>query len=174
MAKPAPRVCSSIRLGIIIQLSVIVLLFTMSGCVQLAEVDSTAAPQFKDSVGDVYTTVQDLEAFGIRRKIAKNVRDADYILVLSPRGIGGPEVTKTEIIPAGTRMKIVGVMTHKSKLFPATMYVVSLENFTLSFGEGKEIRIDDAIAFRMYEKSASVSSAPKLNPEFFRTESASR
>ena len=143
-------------------------LLLLGGCVQLKEVDSTTDPKYKEALGKVYVTLRELEAFGIRRTIAREVVDADYVLILTPRGISGPEVTQTKLIPAGTRLRVVGVMTHKLKLAGTIRYVVALENFDLGFAAGKEIRINDAQAFMMYREPREKGHAPELNPEFFR------
>lgn len=143
-------------------------LVLLGGCMQLKEVDSTHEPKHRDALGKVYVTLHELEAYGIRKTIARDVIDADYVLILPPRGIGGPEVTQTRSIPIGTRLRVVGVMTHQLKLAGTLRYVVVLENFDLGFATGKEIRIDDAQAFAMYRQPREKDSAPELNPEFFR------
>jgi hypothetical protein len=143
-------------------------LLLLGGCVQLAEVDSTREPKYKEALGRVYLTLQELEAFGIRRTLARDVVDADYVLILTPRGISGPEVTQTKLIPAGTRLRVVGVMTHKFKLMGTVMYVVELEGFDLGFAVGRAIRINDAMGFKMYHQPRQKDQAPELNPEFFR------
>ena len=135
---------------------------------QLAEVDSTHEPKYKDALGKVYVTLQELEAFGIRRTIARDIVAADYVLIMTPRGISGPEVTQTKPIPIGTRVRVVGVMTHELKLMGTVRYVVELEGFDLGFAAGREIRINDAQAFKMYRKHEEKGRAPELNPEFFR------
>lgn len=143
-------------------------LLLLSGCVQLAEVDSTHEAKYKEALGKVYVTLQELEAFGIRRTIARDVVATDYVLVMTPRGISGPEVTQTKLIPVGTRVRIVGVMTHELKLMGTVRYVVELEGFDLGFAAGREIRINDAQAFKMYRKTKEKGRAPELNPEIFK------
>jgi len=144
------------------------LVVLQAGCAQLTEVDSTHEPRYKEVLGKRYVTVQELGAFGIRREIGRSKTEADYVIILTPRGIMGYEVTQTSVIPAGTRLRVVSVMTHKFKLAGTIEYVVVLENFDLGFGAEKEIRINDARAFKMYEHQSKKGEAPKLNPKFFR------
>jgi hypothetical protein len=144
------------------------LVVLQAGCVQLTEGDSTHEPRYKEALGKRYVTVQELGASGIRRELGTNATETDYVLILTPRGIMGPEVTQTRLVPIGTRLRVVGVMTHKLKLAGTIRYVVVLENFDLGFGAGKEIRINDAQGFKMYERPRKKGEAPKLNPEFFR------
>jgi hypothetical protein len=70
-------------------------------------------------------------------------------------------------VPAGSRFKIVGAVTHRSELFPLTEYVISFGE--LRFGEDKPVRITSAAGAQLYLKPVSPDDAPQLNERYFRS-----
>ena len=143
------------------------LLLGQTACVQLAEVDSTPAPVYASMIGREFELREEFVARGV--KLPPGFDEVNYILIMPPPGIASRyRIVDLGAIPAGRRFRIVGVVTHRSELFPATQYVVSFLNHPLAGSEGRQIRIQDAAAWRLYVKPASPVEAPQLNEEYFR------
>lgn len=138
----------------------------LTGCVQLAEVDSTHAPRFASMLGREYELREELLVRGVKR----DARSAapDYVLVMPPPGIGGRFIVDLGTLPRGTRFRIVGVTTHRSRLFPSTRYVISLRDQAIADPADRDILITDTSSWDLYLAPSSPAEAPQLNPRFFR------
>lgn len=143
------------------------LLLGQTACVQLAEVDSTAAPVYAAMIGREFELKERFVALGV--KLPPKFDEVNYILIMPPPGIASQyRMVELGDLPAGSRIRIVGVVTHRSGLFPSTRYVVALLNHPLAGSEGREIRIQDAVAWQLYAKPASPAEAPQLSEKYFR------
>lgn len=125
----------------------LILLLTafQTGCVQLATVDSTRDPLYAPMIGRTYELTQKFLVRGIQL-IDQKSPDPAYILIMPPPGIGGHLVTDLGLLAAGSRFKIVGVVTHRSELFPSTRYEIALEYPEQILSRGAPIRIRDVPA----------------------------
>lgn len=92
----------------------------------------------------------------------------DYLLVMPPPGIGGRFTMDFGKLPAGSRFRIVGVVTRQSKLFPSTRYVIALMDHQIGQAENKEIRITDTSKERLYVEPDDPDQPPQLSERFFR------
>jgi hypothetical protein len=153
----------------------LILLLTVfqTGCVQLAIVDSTRDPLYAPMIGRTYELTQKFVVRGIQL-IGQKSPDPAYILVMPPPGIGGHLVTDLGLLAAGSRFQIVGVVTHRSELFPSTEYVIALESPELIRSGGAPIRINNVYAWKLYEKPAAPDQPPGLSETYFRPIPASR
>ena len=104
----------SLRLALILLLTAF-----QTGCVQLATVDSTRDPLYAPMIGRTYELTQKFVVRGIQL-IDQKSPDPAYILIMPPPGIGGHLVTDLGLLAAGSRFRIVGVVTRRSELFPST------------------------------------------------------
>jgi hypothetical protein len=138
----------------------------LSGCVHLAEVDSTADPKYRAMIGREYALRQEFRACGA--KWDHQSAEPDHILIMPPPGIGGRYIVDLGRVPAETRFRIVGVVTRRSKLFPSTEYVVALLDHRLPRSAGKAVRIYNVAAWPLHEKPRSFAEAPRLNEFYFR------
>lgn len=144
------------------------LLLGQTACVQLAEVDSTSAPIYASMIGREYELKENFVARGV--KLPPKFDQVNYILIMPPPGIASRyRIVDLGDMPAGSRFRIVGVVTHRSELFPATQYVVSSLNHPVAGSEGRQIRIQDAAAWQLYVKAAAPDEAPQLNEKYFRS-----
>lgn len=142
-----------------------ILALFLTGCVQLAVVDSTDAPRFQAMIGREYALMQPFLIRGVKR----NSKDTepDYILIMPPPGIGGRFITDLGRAPVGSRFKIIGVVTHRSKLFPSTRYVIAFSDRGIVRAAGRKVMINDASGFKSYEKPVSPNGAPTLSRQYF-------
>jgi hypothetical protein len=140
---------------------------TQFGCVMLETVDSTRAPIYAVMLGQRFELKQLFLAHGIKSDEDRG-RDFSYVVIGPPPGIGGRFVVKLGPVAAGSRFTIVGVTTHRSKLFPSTEYVVRFDDEALIASAGKPIRISDGRYWNLYAEPASPGEAPQLNEHYFR------
>lgn len=137
-----------------------------TGCVQLAEVDSTRSPAFAPMIGREFELKEEFGAFGI--KLPPKFDHVDYVLIMPPPGIFSRyRILDLGKIAAGSRFKIVGVVTRRSELFPSTEYVVSFADRDFGLADGTPIRINATSTWRLYTKPTSPESPPQLNERFF-------
>jgi hypothetical protein len=146
---------------------ILLLAIFQTGCVQLATVDSTRDPLYAPMIGRTYELTQKLVVRGIQL-IDQKSPDPAYILIMPPPGIGGHLVVDLGLLAAGSRFRIVGVITHRSKLFPSTQYVISLEHPQLIQSGGAPVRIRDIPAWKLYDQPAAPDQPPGLNESYFR------
>ena len=138
-----------------------------TGCVQLAQVDSTHEPLYAPMIGRTYELTQPFVVRGI--KLPDQISpDPAYILIMHTPGIGGHLVTDLGLIAAGSRFRIVGAVTHRSKFFPSTEYVITLEYPELIRSGGSPIRINNVYAWKLYEQPAAQDQPPGLSEKYFR------
>lgn len=150
------------------RLALILLLTTFQiGCVQLATVDSTRDPLYASMIGRTYELTQSFVVRGIKLPDQKPP-DPAYILIMPPPGIGGHLVTDLGLLAAGSRFRIVGVVTHRSELFPSTEYVIALEYPELIRSGSTPIRINNVYAWKLYEKPTAPDRPPELSETYFR------
>lgn len=143
------------------------LLLGQTACVQLAEVDSTSAPIYASMIGREFELRENFVASGV--KLPPKFDEVDYILIMPPPGIASKyRIVDLGDLPAGSRIRIVGVVTRRSELFHSTRYVISLLNHPLAGSEGRQIRIQDAAAWQLYVNPASPDAAPQLSENYFR------
>ena len=153
----------------------LILLLTVfqTGCVQLETVNSTRDPLYAPMIGRTYELTKKFVVRGIQLIDQKSPGPA-YILVMPPPGIGGHLVTDLGLLAAGTRFKIVGVVTHRSKLFPSTQYAIALDYPDLIRSDGTPIRVNDVAAWKLYEEPTAPDRPPELSETYFRPIPASR
>ncbi len=136
----------------------------LTACVQLAEVDSTDSPVYASMIGREFELKENLVARGI--KLPPKFAAVDYILIMPLPGIYSRyRILDLGAVPAGSRFRIIGVVTHRSKLFPITEYVISFSGHR--FGEDKPVRITSAAGAQLYLKPASPHEAPQLSERYF-------
>lgn len=139
-----------------------------AGCVQLAEVDSTHSPVYASMVGRAFELKTDFFAHGIKLP-DQRTPEPQYILIMPPPRIRGHLVIDLDRIPAGSRFRIVGVVTHRSKLFPSTEYSIAFDDPRAFQANGRPIRINATThSWHLYVKPASPDAPPQLNPEYFK------
>lgn len=138
-----------------------------TGCVQLATVDSTRDPLYAPMIGRTYELTQPFVVRGVRPIDQESSAPAS-ILIMPPPGIGGHLVTDLGLLAAGARFKIVGVITHRSKLFPSTQYVVALNYPELIRSGGAPIRINNVAAWKLYDPPTAPDQPPGLSKTYFR------
>lgn len=137
----------------------------LTACVQLAEVDSTDSPVYASMIGREFELKENLVACGI--KLPPEFDEVDHVLIMPPPGIYSRyRILDLGAVPAGSRFKIVGVVTHLSELFPITEYVISFGEHR--FGEDKPVRITSASGAQLYLKPVSPHEAPRLSERYFR------
>lgn len=143
------------------------LLLGQTACVQLAEVDSTSAPIYTSMIGREFELKENFVAQGV--KLPPKFDEVNYLKIMPPPGLASKyRIVDLGDLPPGSRIRIVGVVTHRSELFPATQYVISLLNHPLAGSEGRQIRIQDAAAWQLYVKPASPDEVPQLSEKYFR------
>ena len=136
-----------------------------TACVQLAEIDVTASPRYRSMLGREFTLKEDLKVKGVKRDLRS--KQPDYAMLVGTPGIGGPEFFELGIKPAGSRFTIVGVIYRKSRLFPATAYLVRFaDGITVAPGI-TDIRISDENGFKFHDKPPSPEEAPSLSARYF-------
>ena len=146
---------------------ILLLAIFQTGCVQLATVDSTRDPLYAPMIGRTYELAQPFVVRGIKLPDQTSPNPA-YILIMPPPGIGGHLVTDLGLLAAGSRFRIVGVITHRSELFPSTRYEIALEYPELIQSRGAPIRINDVAAWKTYEKPTAPDRPPELSETYFR------
>lgn len=102
-------------------------------------------------------------------KDAPKFEELGHILIVPPPGIHSSyRILYLGHRPAGSRFRIVGVVTHKSKLFPLVQYVISFTDDRTGETKGKEVRIPDASGWGLYVKPAFPDEAPQLSEQYFK------
>lgn len=152
-------------------LLLLVLALFPSACVQLAEIDSSQAPEYRSMIGQRFELKEEFLLKGVKRDLRS--KTPDYFLVVPRPGVGGPEFFDLGVVPRGSEFEIVGVVTHESKLFPMTAYVVRFANGTTGEANAAGVRLNAASGFHLYLKPASPQEAPPLNPRYFQAITAS-
>jgi len=136
-----------------------------SACVQLAEKNASQAPRYQTMIGRQFNLKEDLKVKGVKRDLRS--KQPDYAMLIGTPGINGPEFFELGSKPAGSRFTIVGVVTHKSRLFTATAYVVRFADGVAVAPGISDIRISDQNGFGFHIKSQSSEDAPQLNERYF-------
>jgi len=136
-----------------------------AACVQLAEMDASRLPRYQAMIGRQFTLKEDLLVKGVKRDLRS--KQPDYAMLVGVPGIGGPEFLELGIKPAGSRFTIVGVIVHKSQLFPATAYVVRFADGVPVAPGIIDVRISDQNGFKFHAKPLSPEEAPQLSERYF-------
>jgi hypothetical protein len=145
-----------------------VLLFSavlLTACVQLAEIDVTTSPRYRSMIGREFILKEDLKVKGVKRELRS--KQPDYAMLEGSPGINGPEFFELGSKRAGSRFTIVGVIVHKSQLFPATAYVVRFADGVAVAPGITDIRISDQNGFRFHDRPPSPDEAPPLSARYF-------
>ena len=146
----------------------LILCFFHCGCFRLSEVDSTHSPFFARMLGNEFELLEEFIAIGVKGEYPS--AEITSVLIM-PRP--GQAITRFLVelgrVPAGSRFKIVGVVTRTSKLFPSIEYAISFKEHSIPRSGNLLVRIPDGkVYFPAYVKPISPSEAPTLNERYFR------
>lgn len=141
-------------------------LLALAGCVRLATVDATADARYRSIVGREYELREPFRACGVKHDFPQD--HFDEVAIMPPPGIGGRYIVDLGLIPAGSRIRVVGVTNHRSKLFPKTEYVVVFPDHRIPGADGKPIRLYNVALWPLYEQPVDENSAPQLSARYFR------
>lgn len=147
-------------------LSVALLLPVLVSCVQLALIDASADPKYREVIGREYMLREDFLACGSKHDYPSP--GFDHVLIMPPPGLGGRYIVPLGRIPAGSRFRIVGVVDRRSELFKNPEYVVAFQDFRIPGAEGKPVRLYHVALWPLYEKPAGDGTAPMLSERYFR------
>lgn len=142
-----------------IAILVSVVALVVGGCVQLAEKSIPLG-----SNGQHYLVLEELLVCGIKRDLRS--RDYDFVVLVSRPGIGGPEVVKLGVLPAGSVIEVAGLLRLWSGPIGGLQYRVMIHKPASHSWTGRDIRISDAVAFKLYEGRNS-SGQPILSRRYF-------
>ena len=141
------------------QRSVIALVLTcwmLLGCRERLTTDLSAKPAYREVVGSRYEIVADLVAYGVKRDLQKG---AEYVTLIPPPGISGPELAFTIPIVRGSEVTVLKVMQSNRWADADITLLVRLAGTRLPIEH--EIRVD---LYRGNEGAAGVL----LNPKIYR------
>ena len=147
----------------------VVFCFIHCGCVQLKEIDSTRSPLFGRMLGNEFELLEEFIAIGVKGEYPS--AELTSVLIMPRPGLA---ITRFLVelgrVPAGSRFKIVGVVTRTSKLFPSIEYAISFKDHSSPRSGNLLVRIPDGkVYFPAYVKPISPSEAPTLNERYFRS-----
>ena len=143
-----------------------VLTTLQSRCVQLGEVDSTHSPAFATMIGREFELKEEFLVRGV--KLPPKFDQVNYALIMPPPGIYSKyRIVDLGHFDAGSRFKIVGVVTRHSELFPSTEYVIAFADRSFDEVEGQQVRITAASSWKLYVKPDARDAAPQLSERYF-------
>lgn len=91
--------------------------------------DISHEPPFANMIGHEYRVIGDVDAYGIKQDLQD--KDASYVTLIPPPGIGGPEVVFKRRVPKGQTFRIRGAMRRSVLLDNGTEYVIDLQRSDL-------------------------------------------
>jgi hypothetical protein len=119
-------------------------------------------------IGRAFELREDFDAYGIKLP-DQRTPDPAYIVIMPPPRIGGHLVLDLGRVPAGSRFRIVGVVTRRSKLFPSTEYTVFFDDARSFQANGKPVRIQATTpSWKLYVQPASPGEPPQMNEQYFK------
>jgi hypothetical protein len=136
-----------------------VLAFFVGGCIQLPEKSIPLGGN-----GQHYRVLEELLVCGIKRDLRS--RDYDFVVLVARPGIGGPEVVKLGVLPSGSVIRVAGLLRRGSGPIGGLQYRVMIHEPASHSWTGRDIRISDAFAFKLYEGRDS-SGQPILSRRYF-------
>lgn len=128
----------------------------LSACSEERLTDVSQQPEFKRAVGATYEVVGTVHAYGIRRHSAAEV---EYITLIPPPGVDGPEVGFRVLVEAGSRLTVRKVLKTNRLFDPNISLEVRLEGTKMP--TDVTTRVD---LFRGNEGKESL----ELNPTLYR------
>ena len=132
------------------------LLSLLQGCTQESAIDVSKDPKFQARIGEEYEVIGALDAYGIRTHSGSQVQ---YITLIPPPGIEGPEIGYMTPVAAGSRIRILAILRTNRLFDPRMTLLVHLE--------GTLLPIETPIRIEMYRGNQG-SDPNDLNPAVFR------
>lgn len=129
----------------------------------LAADESGRFDKVQNQVGMQFALKKELLLKGVKLDLKANTPD-HFVLVALP-GIGGPEIFDLGSLPAGIRIKVVGLI-EKKRLFQRVREYEVVILAPSKAGESR-VRVSSSYAFRLYQDGVSSRAAPRLSAEYF-------
>jgi hypothetical protein len=124
------------------------------GCDERLLTDLSDEPEYKAIVGSRYEIIADLAAYGIKRELN---RRAEYITLIPPPGIAGPEVEFEIPVKRGSEVTVLKIV--KTNRWPDSNLTLIVRMTGTRLPIEQPIRID---LFRGNEGAAGVLINPKI------------
>jgi hypothetical protein len=138
---------------------ILTLLFVLSallGCTEKIVEDVNHRAEYKEFVGSRYEVIGTVVAYGIKMNLNQGV---EYMTLIPPPGIAGPEVGFEVAIKVGSKIRILNVVKTNRWPDPNVTLIVQLDGTPMP--SQKQIRID---LFRGNEGGGR----ELLNPKIYR------
>ena len=130
--------------------------------VSAAEVKEHATNN-QNQIGMELVLLKDLLLKGVKLDLKASA--PDYFVLVAPPGIGGPEIFDLGSLPAGTRIRVVGLIEKKRLVRSVREYEVAILSPSKA---GKSlVRVSSSYAFRLYQKGVTPQVVPRLSAEYF-------
>lgn len=140
---------------------------TLTGCIAATFRDQSADPRYREVIGKIFVLKAEFKVYGVRLDLRS--RNADYHKMLPSEGpgVGGPEIMDYGRLPAGSRLRVSGVLKQTLPLSSTPIYVVEILEPAEKKFESLKIRINNARAFGLYSGGKYQGGAHKLTEKWF-------